>query len=206
VRSGRRPQQKRVRSRLRRFILGLQPVLVVVCLMLIPLPASPQISTSPEYRAKANFLANFSMFVDWPVAVFDSPQSPFLICVFGDFSFGTSLAESTHGIDYRGRRIEVRWVHKEAELSACQILFVSRGDSRRYAKVFDAIRDKSVLTVGETPSFMDAGGAVSFVFQPESPLQFEVNLEAVESAHLKMSSRLLALARRVVNKTLGAKT
>jgi hypothetical protein len=40
---------------------------------------------------------------------------------------------------------------------------------------------------------------MSFFFQNEA-LQFEVNLEAAPGAHLRMSSRLLALARRVVNK------
>jgi hypothetical protein len=56
-----------------------------------------------------------------------------------------------------------------------------------------------VSSVGETPDFLSAGGAVSFSFQNES-LQFEVNLLAATDAHLRMSSRFLALARRVVNK------
>ena len=178
---------------------------IAVCLFLAPLNSLAQTSTSPEYRAKANFLANFPSFVDWPASAFATQQAPFLICVFGDFSFGTSLAERTHAIDYQGRRVEVVWVHKESELSLCQILFVSRNDPKHYAKVLEAVRGRNVLTVGETPNFLEAGGAVTFSFQQEA-VQFEINLDAVEEAHLKMSSRLLALARRVVNKTAGAKT
>jgi hypothetical protein len=181
------------------------PTAVSICLLLGPWHLSAQISTTPEYRAKARFLANFPSFVDWPDAAFASRDTPFLICVFGDFSFGTSLAERAHGMEFRGRRVEVIWVHKVSELSLCQILFVSRGDSKRYAKVFDAVRGLSVLTAGETPNFLEEGGAVTFSYQQDT-LQFEINMEAVENAHLKMSSRLLALARRVVNKTLGAKT
>jgi hypothetical protein len=178
---------------------------VVFCLLLAPLQLLAQTSTTAEYRAKANFLANFPSFVEWPDGAFVSPQTPFLICVFGDFSFGTSLAERAHTTNFRGRRVEVVWVRKVSELSLCQILFVSRGDTKRYAKVFDAIRGRNVLTVGETPDFLDAGGAVTFSFQLEA-LQFEINLNAVENAHLRISSRLLALARRVVNKSSGAKT
>lgn len=177
-----------------------------VCRLLAPVQLLAQNSTTLEYRAKANFLANFPSFVDWPVSAFPSREAPFLICVFGDFSFGTSLAESTHSADYHGRRIEVRWARKESELAACQILFVSRGDTKRYAKALDAVRGQDVLTVGETSNFLDAGGAVAFNFQQESPLQFEINMDAVEGAHLKISSRLLALARRVLNKSTGAKT
>jgi hypothetical protein len=40
---------------------------------------------------------------------------------------------------------------------------------------------------------------MTFLFKDEA-LQFEVNLVAATGAHLRMSSRLLALARRVVNK------
>jgi YfiR/HmsC-like len=62
-----------------------------------------------------------------------------------------------------------------------------------------------VLTVGETPDFLSAGGAMSFSFQNDA-LHFEVNLVAANGAHLKVSSRLLALARRVVDDPESSKS
>jgi YfiR/HmsC-like len=50
-----------------------------------------------------------------------------------------------------------------------------------------------------------AGGAIAFSFERET-LQFEVNLVAADSARLKISSRLLVLARRVRNQTEAAKS
>lgn len=178
---------------------------LAVCLLLMPLEMLGQVSATTEYRAKASFLSNFPSFVEWPPNVFSSPNAPFLICVFGDFSFGTSLAENTRGITVHGRRVDIKWAHKEAELHACQILFISRSDAKSYTKVLDTVKGDSVLTVGETPGFLEAGGAVFFSFQ-EQALQFEVNLPAVDGAHLKMSSRLLSLARRVVNRLAEAKS
>ena len=102
-------------------------------------------------------------------------------------------------------RVEVRWAHKEQELHACQVLFISRANGKNYAKALDAVRRDSVLTVGETPDFLEAGGAVTFSFQQEL-LQFEINLNAVDVARLKISSRLLSLARRVVNNAAGSKS
>ena len=96
-------------------------------------------------------------------------------------------------------------IRKENELRACHILFVSHSEEKHYATVLQAIQGASVLTVGETPDFLAAGGAVSFQFQNEV-LQFEVNLNNANEAHLKLSSRMLALARRVVNKTAEAKS
>jgi hypothetical protein len=58
---------------------------------------------------------------------------------------------------------------------------------------------------GETPEFLDAGGILCFSSQ-QGAIQFDVNLEAANKAHLKISSRLLALARHVVNQAEAAKS
>jgi hypothetical protein len=94
-------------------------------------------------------------------------------------------------------------VHKDPELRSCHILFVSQSQAKRYAKVLQAVQGANVLTVGETPDFLSAGGAFTFSFQNEA-LQFDVNLLAANDAHLKVSSRLLA--RRVVNQTESSKS
>jgi len=159
----------------------------------------------PEYPAKANYLANFSSFVEWPQEALASEKAPFLICVFGDFPFGTSLAEITRGTTVHDRPVEIRWIRKPQELSSCQILFVSRSERKRYKQALDVVRGRTVLTVGETPEFLGAGGILSFSSQ-QGAVQFDVNLEAANKAHLKISSRLLALARRVVNQTGAAKS
>jgi hypothetical protein len=162
--------------------------------------AGAQITTvTKEYRTKATFLATFPSFIDWPEDAFPAGTSPFLVCVVGDFQFGTSLAEFTRSSFPHGRRVEVRWVHKDSELRECHILFVSRSEAKRYAKVLQLVQGADVLTVGETSDFLSAGGALSFAFQNES-LQFEVNLPAARDAHLRVSSKLLALARRVVGR------
>ena len=116
-----------------------------------------------------------------------------------------SLAQTAGGASSHGRRVEVRWVHKDEDLRTCHIAFVSRSESKRYAKVLQALEGTRVLTVGETDSFLSAGGAVSFSFEHDT-LQFEVNLLASDTADLRISSRLLALARHVVNRTEAAKS
>jgi hypothetical protein len=62
-----------------------------------------------------------------------------------------------------------------------------------------------VFTVGETSEFLDAGGMVTFSNQDEF-IRFDVNLGEANKAHLKISSRLLVLARRVVNQAESAKS
>lgn len=184
-------------------------VCAVVCAWVLltgvvrPLGAA-QDSAANEIAWKANFLAKSATFLDWPG---DSPlhmANAFRWCVFGTFSFGTTLAEKTRDIVIEGKHSEVKWIRKESELGGCQIIFVTRSEAKNYAKVLDAARSGHALTVGETADFLDAGGMVALLTDGKAPA-FEVNLEAVEAARLKLSSRLLALARRVVNHSTAAK-
>jgi hypothetical protein len=188
-----------------------KPIRAALSLILIAAlaPALPSFGAQEnhvdEYLAKATFLAAFPNFVEWPSEAFPSQQAPLLLCVFGDFSFGTSLAERTRGSLFGGRRVEVRWARKEQDLRTCQILFVSRSEAKHYERIFKAVEGASVLTVGETPNFVASGGAIGFLVG-EDRLQFEVNVGAATDAHLRISANMLALARHVITRTGSTKS
>jgi hypothetical protein len=183
---------------------GLLRVGIALFLSMPTVPVRAQESSGAEYRAKAQVLANLPSFVEWTAESFPSEKAPFLICVFGDYPFGISLAELTHGISVQKRRVAVRAVHRETELHSCQILFVGKSEHKRYKEVLEAVRGRAVLTVGETAEFLKAGGIVG-LFMQESQVRFDVNLDAANRAHLKISSRMLALARGVSNRAETAK-
>jgi hypothetical protein len=158
-----------------------------------------------EYQAKARFLANAPEFVAWPPSAFRGSDAPLAVCVYGDFSFGTTLAELTRASTVQGHRMEVRWVKKDAELAECQVLFVSHSNGRKYQKVLDLARNSFALTVGEDQEFLKAGGMLS-VETVGAGLLFDVNLDAVRGQGLRLSSQLLALARRVIQRPEAARS
>lgn len=51
-----------------------------------------------------------------------------------------------------------------------------------------------VLTVGEGDSFMRDGGMITFVIEGRR-VRFDINLAVAENAGLKLSSKLLSVAR-----------
>ena len=53
-----------------------------------------------------------------------------------------------------------------------------------------------ILTVGETPRFIEQGGIVNF-FLENGKVRFEINRSAAERSGLRISSRLLQLAKIV---------
>ncbi|MBZ5539851.1 MAG: YfiR family protein [Acidobacteriia bacterium] len=170
----------------------------LVCAMASSLGAVTLNSEEDEYRAKANYLAQFPYFVEWPANASDTTDSSFRFCVYGDFRFGTSLAEALRSTTVHGRRMELQWVRKVKELRGCQLLFVSRSEEKHYVQILDGLRGASIFTIGETPAFLEAGGDV-YIYPENDALRFEVNLSAVQRGRLKLSARLLVLARRVLS-------
>lgn len=168
--------------------------------LVLPCSLYAQSAGTSEYVAKAKFLAAFPNFVEWPPEAFPSEASALSICVFGDFSFGPSLAEVTRGMVVHGHKLEVRWIRKEQDLRTCQVLFVSASESSHFRNIAKAIQGASVLTVGETSDFLASGGVINFVTE-NSRLTFEVNMEAAEDAHLSIRATMLSLARRVISKS-----
>lgn len=144
-------------------------------------------------------------FVEWPQDAQAGTRKTFSLCVYGAFRFGTTLAEMTRAITVHKLRVEVKWLRDETQLRACNLVFVSQSEQKHYAQLLRDLQDMPVLTVGETPGFLQAGGMVALEMK-ESKLQFDVNLAAAEQAHLKISSRLLMIARRVVGSAQAARS
>jgi YfiR/HmsC-like len=152
---------------------------------------------SEEYRIKAAYLGKIPSFVEWPPSAGITPKSAFQLCTVGYFPFGTRLASEVDGVTVAGRKIELRLLRRGQELHDCDMVFFDQSEEKYYQKMLESLQGKSVLTVGETKGFLEAGGIMEFRFENDR-LQIEVNLVEARKAKLKLDARLLALAKRVV--------
>lgn len=153
-------------------------------------------STSAKYEVKAEYLYNFAKFVEWPANAFPSDNSPIIVCVFGKDPFSGDLETTVLGKTLGGRPFETRHTRRFEELHLCQMVFVSSGEARHIPKILTAVKSAPVLLVGDSRNFAEEGGEIGFVLQ-DGKVHFVVNVDAVERAHLKVSSKLLSLARIV---------
>jgi len=154
-----------------------------------------------EYQVKAGFLYNFAKFVEWPAPAFERPQTPYSICVLGPDPFGEDLDVAVGEATLHGRRLVVRRLGDVKNAAGCHILFVSKSDPRKLPALFQALGNTPTLTVGEHDDFIRAGGCLRFFWQGDL-IRFEINLLATERAQLKVSAKLLNLAR-VIGKPPG---
>ncbi|HEX5170850.1 MAG TPA: YfiR family protein [Cyclobacteriaceae bacterium] len=149
---------------------------------------------SVEYKVKAAFLFNFSQFIEWPEIGFTEVHSPFAIGILGEKNpFGTYLDEIVSGEQIAGHPLVVRHFHKLEEITACNILFVSITNATQLKTILESLKDRSILTVGEHPSFIRYGGIVR-LFVDEGRLRVQINPSAAKSSGLNISSKLLRVA------------
>jgi len=179
--------------------------LVILCLVLacsVLIPAAPVAEPSmDEYQVKAAFLFNFTKFVDWPSEAFSDANSPFVITVFGNDPISSSL-EDIKGKVVNNRKLTVRRVKETQDIGKSNVLFVSPSARKELGRILEALQGQNVLTVGEDGAFTQCGGIINFV-KEDNRVRFEVNVTAAERAGLKISSRLLALARVVKGSAQG---
>lgn len=152
--------------------------------------------SAAEATVKAAFLYKFAGYVEWPLAAFPQPDSPLVIGVVGADDVALELEKLVPGRQVNARRVVVRRVREGEPLRGLHLLFVGRGEPNLRA-VLRTAQQQGVLTVSESERGLEAGSAINFV-QVDDRIGFEVSLDAAERSGLRISSRMLAVARRVV--------
>jgi hypothetical protein len=171
------------------------PASAALALALLAVVRGSAQEASLEYRVKAAYLFNFTKFVEWPAGAIPD-GAPFTICVAGDNPFAATLEDTIRGETVSGRTLQSR---PAQGTETCQVLFIPREvDPAPFLK---RARMEPVLTVGESPEFVRQGGIINFV-REEGKVRFEISQEAASRAQLRISSRLLRLAREPAEKGL----
>ena len=154
-------------------------------------------SQQPELL-KAAYLYNFAKFIEWPADSFADDSAPMALCVLGTGPFSSVLAQTLRGKTVQGRPVVIKQLDEVQDADACHILFIATSERERTAQILERLEGSAVLMVGETEGFARLGGSINFVTE-RNKLRFEINVDAAKRAELRISSRLLGLARVVTD-------
>jgi hypothetical protein len=152
-----------------------------------------------EDQIKAAYMFNFAKFVEWPAEVFTAAAS-INFCALGRSAVADEMDSLVSGKSINGHAIKVRHLGRPDEIKDCHLVFLPSGAGKQEQKLFQAAKGLSVLLVSDAPGFARSGGMIGFITENGKVL-FEVNPGSAEEAHLKISSKLLALARIVSSGT-----
>ena len=151
-------------------------------------------SAASEYGVKAAFLFKFPGYVEWPAAAAARSLDN---GVLDSEPMAEELARLANGRSIAGRIVNVRKLRRGEALDSVDVLFVGRGADAGVAALLRGAHARPMLVVTESEAGIDAGGMINFVVE-DKKVRFDVALAPAEAAGLKISSRLLSVARRVL--------
>jgi hypothetical protein len=169
------------------------PSLLAVGVMLCFWPAAALAQSAPESTLKAAFLYNFAKFAEWPADA--APADSLVICVLTDAATAGALDETAKGRTIDGRKVVVSRVTPE-ELRTCHVLYLTGIDATRAQQIVDDLKNAPILTVGDHEQFAQGGG-IAGLFVEQGRMRFAINVEAAQRCRVRISSRLLSLAKIV---------
>jgi hypothetical protein len=158
-----------------------------------PEQEQPATGTVSNSVVKAVYLLNFARFTEWPII---AAKGPLTLCVLGDPDLAASLDGLIGDRPINGRDVSVARIETFRIVRSCHLLYVASDDPARVAGALEAVASLSVFTVGDGEPFARAGG-VAALFTEEGRTRFGINPDALGRAGLRVSSKMLGLARLI---------
>jgi hypothetical protein len=180
----------------RRFLRAPLALLMALAFLLPPASCAAYASSQPvgEYHVKAAFILNFANFIEWPNT---APSSDaFIIGILGRDPFEGAI-DSLKGKTVKGRKVVIKRYDDPEDARDADILFISASEKRALPRILKSLRNRPVLTVGDSQGFVRSGVMISMVPNGKR-VGFEINNRAAQQAGIRISSQLLKLAREVI--------
>jgi hypothetical protein len=155
-----------------------------------------------EYELKAVYLYNFLHFTHWPTSPGAEDAGPMVIGIVGKSPFGNAVEALKISLEITGKpSISIKEFgpyRPGMDLSACNILFVSASEVKKFQKIINSLQQAPVLTVADTKNFIKSGGMINMV-KHKGKIRWVINRTATANANLRISSQLLKIAVKTVD-------
>ena len=150
-----------------------------------------QVSAQKNYKNYTYFLYTIAKNVQWPTS---NNNKEFVIGVYGESELIPHLNEMASSKRINGKQIKVVKVNSASEIKDFNMLFVPEAKSNELFRFLGKVTSNSTLVITEKPGMGRKGSGVNFITQ-SGKLEFELNVAALKSANLKISSDLVRFAQ-----------
>jgi hypothetical protein len=179
----------------RRTLTGRRAAAGCLLVAALALPASASHAVGVN-ETKSEMLWNIAKFVQWPEASLAGSKGQIIFTILGEDELAAELANLLSAKTINGKPVFVRFARRAQDARGSQILYVASSETQRMDAVLMEVAGSPVLTVADTPAFTTHGGMVGFA-EETGKVRFEINLGHAERSGLRISAKLLALARVV---------
>jgi hypothetical protein len=182
---------------LRILLLGLSALLLNAALAATCLAQSQ--AEVLEYRIKAAFLCKFVHYVEWPPQAFARPDSPIVIGVVARDAVADEITRTAAALAADGRPLKVLRLRPGDSMAEVHLVYVASSENSRLAETLAAVKGRPVLIVTESSQAVALGSMINFVVVDDK-VRFDISPHAAESSSLRISARLLSVARALITK------
>jgi hypothetical protein len=172
---------------------GLLTALLAILSMSLHTYAREELS---EEQVKAAFIFNFAKFVEWPTHSFEEENSSVNLCIAGQDKVEVAL-KLLEQREVQSRVLKIIALNddiNQIKAKGCHILFIARSEKNRQAQWLSVVEQQPVLTVADNLDLVKQGGMISLYLEAQR-VQFVVNQSITQNNGLKLSARMLQLAR-----------
>lgn len=155
-------------------------IIVIAIIWLFALPSTAQVS-----RFQALYLVNMAKNLDWG-------RDQITIGVVGN----TKTLLELEKLVSKYEQFRLLKIAGSESVDRCQLIFLPASQSRNFKLIQNKIGNSDIVLVTEDPDLVNQGAEVSF-FLEGNKLKFSINQPALESTEVKVSSKLLSVARIV---------
>ncbi len=156
---------------------------------------SPLVQALEEQTVLAALALNIVRFTTWSAEA--GIKETINFCVVGD----NVVQQAFASIDTKAvgnQTLKIINLSRLTNFEQCQVLYVSEIKQNVLLQVFDAIKKRPLLTIGEGSEFAVQGGMVGLE-NMDGKIMLYVNLPVAHEANLNISARLLKLAKIIGN-------
>lgn len=171
-------------------------ILVVLLLLISTIGFSQSVDVDVD-KYKALFTVNFVKFIGWTEA---NKKGDFVIGVLKNENIANKITTNTKGKKVGYQDIIVKHFKHIADVEDCQVLYVAVNqylNVKNITKIKVATCATPTLIITETINGTSVGSMINFVII-DNKLNFEIDIENIESSGLKISSTLKSLNNAIV--------
>ncbi len=172
---------------------GLTGIFLMVVVLCSTLYVHADSQPKSEYEVKSAFIYNIINFVEWPID--KGLNDAIKLCVVGKNHFGTSL-DSFEYNTIGDQVLALKYVQSFQNIGDHNVVFICPSEKKRLKQILQSLAGINILTIGDTKGFAQQGVIINFYIKDEK-VRFEINVDAVKRANLKISAKLLRLAKIV---------
>lgn len=164
--------------------------------MLITLPNSViSEHSSLQDELEAAFIYKFIKFIEWNDSSHINFEDNICVGILGEGPMKRAL-RTIEGKEVHGNKINISHFDNISEIGECKVIYISPDYSFDIGLHLEKLQKKNILTIGHKKNFAIQGGIINFI-RVNNKINFEINLEQAKKSNIRISSKLLHLARIV---------